>query len=453
MIDVLLINTPISRIKRDPNSGECVPPIGLGYIYTQLSQSGFKCQFIDAVLHGQLPKEVLEIINRSEALHIGLNVFSSNVDIVRNLVENGNSHRNFFLGGPAIHALVPEIKRWKPFGSLTVVMGDAELMLPELIRKSAQHTEHDCEPNFIDIAPGSAFYPMNIDLPLDRSIFENEPICRDDLGLIESHIITSRGCIYNCAYCTAATSCNPATKPRYRTYESMFEEIETIRKSSPETNCIRILDDLFLRNPASVELAKNLFPRNKVFWRSMAHINTFRNLPAESLSDIKKSGCRELFIGIESGNDEILKHIRKPFSSETAYKTVCRILDAYVPVKCYFILGFPGETKSAVQDTVSLASHLKEYADQINVQLRISPFRFRPYHGTTLYNELVKKGWTIAQIQNRNDILDTKDFNPYDCISGCYSDYDDKFLDKCMYEMEKLNPDHGSAAKQLNKAS
>ena len=86
------------------------------------------------------------------------------------------------------------------------------------------------------------------------------------------------------------------------------------------------------------------------------------------------------------------------FLQNTAYKTVSRILDAQIAVKCYFILGFPGETESAVKDTITLASRLRDYANKIGVQFRISPFRFRPYHGTTLYDELVKKGRTITQI-------------------------------------------------------
>jgi anaerobic magnesium-protoporphyrin IX monomethyl ester cyclase len=171
----------------------------------------------------------------------------------------------------------------------------------------------------------------------------------------------------------------------------------------------------------------------------MAHVNTFKKFPSGLLSDIKMSGCKELFVGLESGNDKTLEHIHKPFSVDTAYKTVCRILDAGIPVKCYFILGFPGETEAEACDTVSFASHLKDYAAKKCVQLRVSPFRFRPYHGTALYDELVKNGWTIGQIQSRNDMLDTDEFNPYDCVSGCYADYDDKTLDRYMKQMEQLN--------------
>lgn len=439
MTDILLINTPISRLNRDPEAGISVPPMGIGYIYTQLTLSGYECQFLDAVVDSLLPDKILEIINQSDAKYIGLNIFSSNFEVIRFIVENVEFPRKFLLGGPAIHTLISEIKDWNLNRDITVIAGEAELMLPEIIKFQTRTEKHSSDLKIVNVTPESPFYPSNIDLPLDRSIFKNEPIHRQDLGLIESHIIASRGCSYNCAFCTAATSLNLKIKPRYRTYDSLAQEIEAIRKLHPKTNCIRVLDDLFLRNQESIELAIKLFPENSIYWRSMAHINTFCDLPYNMLDEIKKSGCRELFIGIESGNEETLKHIRKPFSALTAYKTIARILDAQISVKCYFILGFPGETELAAKDTFTLASRLRNYADKVGVQLRISPFRFRPYHGTTLYNEIINKGQTILPIMNRMDISDTRIFNPYDCVSGVYADYDENTLNKYMMEMEKLN--------------
>lgn len=439
MTDVLLINTPIIRTNRDPDAGNSVPPIGMGYIYTQLTLSGYECQFVDAAADSLLPDKVLKIIDESDAEYVGLNIFSSNINIVRSLVENVGTPKKFFLGGPAARALISEVESWNPNGSITAIAGEAELIFPEIIRNPTLAEKHSSKLNIIDVMPDSPFYPSNIDLPLDRSIFKNEPVQKKDLGLVESHIIASRGCCYDCAFCSAARSLNPQIEPRYRTYDNLANEIENIRKLHPKTNSIRVLDDLFLRDPASIELAIRLFPKNKMYWRSMAHINTFRNLPSKCLDDIKKSGCRELFIGIESGNDETLKHIRKPFSVDLAYKTVSRILDAQIAVKCYFILGFPGETLSAVKDTVTLASRLRDYAYKTGVQLRISPFRFRPYHGTGLYDELVKKGRTITEIQNRIDISVSDGVNPYDCVSGIYAQYDEKTLNKYFGEMEKLN--------------
>ena len=436
-MDILLINTPIIGTKRTPDSEDSVPPIGMGYIYTQLIHSGYDCKFVDATANGYLPRDILKIINESDTKSIGLNVFSSNLQIVRCLVEKVDSPRKFFLGGPAARTLIAEIKKWNPNGSITLIVGEAELILPEIIRHPELAVKHSLKLDIVDVTPESRFYPLNIDLPLDRSIFKNEPIKRDDLGLIESHIIASRGCLYNCAFCTAAKLMNPQIKPRYRTYDSLAEEIETMQKLHPDIDCIRVLDDLFLRHQASIELAINLFTENKLNWRSMAHINTFRDLPSKWLEDIKCSGCRELFLGIESGNDETLKHIRKPFSAEIAFNTVSRILDAQIAVKCYFILGFPGETESAARDTIILASRLRAYADKMGVQFRISPFKFRPYHGTTLYDEIIKSGRIIAPIRNQADISDTGTVNPFDCTSGIYAEYDEHALDKYMAEITR----------------
>ncbi len=439
MTDILLINTPILRINRDLHSEISVPPVGIGYIYTQLTLLGHECQLVDAVVKNLLPNEIIKIINQSDAKYIGLNIFSSNYGIIRFIVEKVKPPRRFFLGGPAVHTLISEIKTWKSNSSITIIAGEAEHILPKLIDNPIPSEKLADNVSIVRVTPNSPFFPSNIDLPLDRSIFENEPIQRPDLGLIESHLVTSRGCLYNCAFCTAATSVNPGMKPRYRSYESLAKEIETIRKLHPETNCIRVLDDLFLRNQDSIDLAIKLFPENNLYWRSMAHVNTFRGLPSSRLEDIKKSGCRELFIGIESGNDETLKHIHKPFSSNTAYETVSRILEAQISVKCYFILGFPGETESQLKDTLALTLRLRDSANKRGVQFRVSPFRFRPYHGTALYDELLRKGQTITEITNRIDMSDTILYNAYDCIAGIYAEYDENTLNKYMNEMEKLN--------------
>jgi radical SAM superfamily enzyme YgiQ (UPF0313 family) len=354
-------------------------------------------------------------------------------------VNDVSEPKTFLLGGPAIYYLIPEIKTWDTKNDIFIITGEAELIIPEIIKNPQKWGESFEKVKVVHVTPESPFYPNNIDLPMDRTIFKNEPIQRSDLGLTESHIIASRGCLYNCAFCTAATTLNKHLKPRYRSYDSLSNEIETIQKLQSKTNCIRVLDDLFLRNQSSIELAIRLFSKNNLFWRSMAHINTFRDLPSKWLNDIKNSGCHELFIGVESGNNETLRHIRKPFSSETAYKTITRMLDSQISIKCYFILGIPGETESNLQDTLSLASKLKNYAGKIGGKLRVSVFRFRPYQGTTLYNEILEKGQSIIPIVNRLDTFESDSFNPYDCISGIYAEYNESILNKYMMEMEKLN--------------
>ena len=437
MKDVLLINTPISSSARLPDPEINVPPIGLGYIYTKLKIHGIECQFLDAVVQSLLPQEIIEYIDQSQRYYIGLNVFSSNISIVQAIVERVEAPRHFLLGGPAIHTLISTITSWKTRNNITIISGEAENIVPRFIGGLVPSAKLSDSLRLVRVDPGSPDYPMDIDCPLDRSIFRNEPIQRPDLNLIEAHIITSRGCKYNCAFCTAAQSMNPNVKPRHVTYEYLCREVEDILHKYPETTCIRILDDLFLRDRKSIDIASKLFSERNISWRSMAHVNTFKGLSYKELDEIKRSGCNELFLGIESGNDETLKRIRKPFTSTIAYETVSRIIDAQIPVKCYFILGFPGETESQVSDTLELASRLKEYANTRNVRLRISPFQFRPYHGTSLYTELVEQGVSV-DIRNRID-LGTENTDPFDCIAGIFAEYDQETLDQYLHKIKGLS--------------
>jgi hypothetical protein len=195
MIDILLINTPIIGTKRIPDPEDSVPPIGLGYIFTQLILSGYQCQFIDAYSNGQLQGEVLKTINESDAEYVGLNVFSSNLNIIRFLVENVVSPRKFILGGPRLKLWFLKIESWNVNGSVTLIVGEAELILPEIIRKPLQSEHNSSKLRIVYVTPDSPFYPSNINLPLDRSIFKNEPVQKDELGIIEAHIIASRGCL------------------------------------------------------------------------------------------------------------------------------------------------------------------------------------------------------------------------------------------------------------------
>jgi len=150
---------------------------------------------------------------------------------------------------------------------------------------------------------------------LDRSFFANQPL-RHYSGLNELSIVTSRGCTYNCAFCSAAKSQNKDTPIRERNVQSVTTEVQTLCETYQDVNSIRVLDDLFLRNARSVERAVKIFGKVPVTWRAMAHVLSFYKLSDEDLLELKRSGCVEVFIGIESlilthtqNDPQNLKHI------------------------------------------------------------------------------------------------------------------------------------------------
>lgn len=123
----------------------------------------------------------------------------------------------------------------------------------------------------------------------------------------------------------------------------------------------------------------------------MAHIRTFTNIELDYLTDLKKSGCTELFIGIESGSSRILKSMNKTTDIKLIKENLSKLFSAKINVKGYFIFGYPGETKHDAEKTYNLAIDLNKLSIKYGAKFRTSVFQFRPYYGTEIYEQLNKK--------------------------------------------------------------
>lgn len=186
---------------------------------------------------------------------------------------------------------------------------------------------------------------------MNRKYLGNEIII-NHYGQKEVAIITSRGCAYDCAFCGGARSLNKDVITRIRTEESVILEIKEILAAYPDIQSVRILDDLFLRNSRSIDMANNIFLRfPQLSWRGMVHaFSLVGNI--EKVNELRKGKCKELFMGIESGSEKMRKKINK-FSSPDDVITVSRaILKNGIDLKGYFIYGFPGETKEDFKNDI-----------------------------------------------------------------------------------------------------
>jgi anaerobic magnesium-protoporphyrin IX monomethyl ester cyclase len=98
---------------------------------------------------------------------------------------------------------------------------------------------------------------------------------------------------------------------------------------------------------------------------------------------MKQAGCIRMFFGIESGNDSILKIMKKQITTKQAYNAIqiCKEID--IKSGAFFILGYPGENAKTILDTVKFASHLP--LDYLSFTL---PY---PIPGTPLFERLNDK--------------------------------------------------------------
>ena len=131
--------------------------------------------------------------------------------------------------------------------------------------------------------------------------------------------------------------------------------------------------------------------------------------------------CLELFIGIESGSPRRRRLIGKPADISKTWYVVTNLLDSGVAVKAYFIFGFPGEEEEEMQETYTLAYRLAEYAHQSLGRFHVAVFKFRPYHGTRLYNELVESGITPQELAEDLELAEMNGRNSYGFTGQNYS--------------------------------
>jgi len=120
-------------------------------------------------------------------------------------------------------------------------------------------------------------------------------------------------------------------------------------------------------------------------WSCEFHVNL---VDEDTISLMKKAGCFLIQIGIESGNNEILKEMRKNITIEQAL-AAARIIKKYgIQLQAFFMIGFPHETEQSLNDTVTAMKKIN--CDALTYSI------FTPYPGTEAF-EFCKNSGQISE--------------------------------------------------------
>lgn len=193
-------------------------------------------------------------------------------------------------------------------------------------------------------------------------------------------IVTSRGCPAGCTYCIKHVSYQYST--RIRSPKLIMEELWYLKKLG--INNIHMYADLFTVNRDQViELCKLIIEENiNIKWTCNSRVDF---VDEEMLTLMGKAGCRLISWGIESGNEQILKHARKGAYPDKAERALRWAKKAGIMNWGYFIIGLPGETEKTIRDTIDFAKKLP---------LDIALFHVAaPYPGTPFFFEVVENNW------------------------------------------------------------
>jgi len=162
------------------------------------------------------------------------------------------------------------------------------------------------------------------------------------------YILGSRGCPFDCVFCDSRHVWS--RKVRARSVASIVEEIKAIQEFG--INYIDFIDDTFGLDKKFVhDFCEAIRPlRPKLKWSCETHVSCVDD---DTVKMMKAAGCRRIQIGVESGNNEILKYMRKHITIEKAFAAAKIIKKHGIYLQTFFIVGFPDETEETLDETIS----------------------------------------------------------------------------------------------------
>jgi len=213
-------------------------------------------------------------------------------------------------------------------------------------------------------------------------------------------IEASRGCPYACTYCTVSAVWGD--KVRYKPVENLIAEIKLARKRYGVETLHFVDDNLtFNRQWAKEFLTRLVDMKNRP--AITASNFSVKHLQPEIVDLLLAAGMRQFNVAIETGSPAIQKRINKKLDLAKARKTVAMLKDKGCTVHLCWMLGFPGETRKQIEQTLNLAREMNAHSNQFLTVL--------PYPGTKLFEEAKATGWLK---------LDPDDLDHYDCRGGDY---------------------------------
>ncbi len=372
---ILLINPPttFSQIYGDWDLSALdtySPPLGILYIASYLREKNHEPSVVDMEALKCNFDKLLESTSTFNPDLIGITSMTinfMNAQKVAAFLKSNFPDIPIIIGGPHITAApIETMSKYHEFDY--GVYGEGEITFLEMVEKTKNK-----EPlinvkglvwrngeNKVIINEPRPYIENLDDLPFPAwDLLKNFPELYP-LSILESKrlpaasIMTSRGCPYHCTFCDNKIF---GTRVRHFSAEYTLKMIDHLIDNYGIKD-LMILDDNFLLDRKKLfDICDNLINnRIDLTWYCMGHANT---MTEDRLRKIKQAGCWFIELGIESGNDEILKKIRKNTTKEQIAQAVSLAKKVGLKTKGNFIFGFPGDTIKTINESIKFALDIK----------------------------------------------------------------------------------------------
>ena len=391
-----------------------VPPLGLGYLARALLNRGFDVEIADFNNRRCRENRLLEKWRKSPPDIIGLQLQSRDIAEGRVLIQRLRkwlgSSIPIVLGGPH-PSTMPEQVLEDFSGADFAMLGEAEETLPKLVDYlgGTNHATPEAVPGLVYKSNGALkINPTSPPVDIDQLDFPAWDLMTLD-GYSQTEVfgggfnrrapamtlLTSRGCPWQCTFCCAKELYGRSL--RLRNPERIVDEMDILHRQYGFRE-IKIIDDNFNA------VRRHVLEVGRVFQQRPVDISTsfacglqIHNLDDEVLSVFKLLGASELMVAVESGSQRVLSLMKKNIDLSQVPRKVDLIRHHGFKVILLFIIGYPGETREEIEQSVRMALELP--IDRVHFNC------FSPLPGTEIYRELKSQN-RLADFNTRNTHFD-----------------------------------------------
>ncbi|MGD0275094.1 MAG: radical SAM protein [Syntrophales bacterium] len=421
------------------------PPLGISYVAAAFEAAGAEVRIFDYIVNRYTPQKLAAALDNFRPDAIGAGSVTLNFYDAAEIVCEAKRHNPnliTMMGGPHVSFDAHDTLQSYPEIDL-IIIGEGEQTIKELV-------SCDMDKKYWPDIPGLAFHKNgSIHFTKPRTLIEDLdtlplparqmlPLSRYRALGFPISIITSRGCPHKCIFCQGRRMVGPGM--RQRSANLVVDEIEHILSYGIDR--INFADDLFVSQKGKVlEVCQEIRRRGLTFgWSAFARVNT---VDRDILKSMREAGCDAVSFGLESGNIEMLKRIRKGITLDQVRNAVNLCKETGIIPHASFMVGLPGETHETMWETEKFAQSLGcLYGYHI----------LAPFPGTTVREqvdqydlEILTSDWSLYDANNavtRTSALSPEEINQF------VADFEKTFVE--MWEEQIQGYRDGTGSPEIN---
>ncbi|MDY8138859.1 radical SAM protein [Aquimarina sp. 2201CG5-10] len=209
---------------------------------------------------------------------------------------------------------------------------------------------------------------------------------------------SSLGCPFTCSFCAVVPIYNGRWKAK--SAETVYKDVKYF-KDNYGIDAIEFHDNNFFTSRKRVIEFSNLVINDGITWWGEGRIDTINKYSDEDLITMKKAGCKMIFLGAETGNDDILKQMNKggTQTGQTIKDFAKRLAPIGIIPEFSFVLGMPADSPEKVMAQIDWDIQFIREIKELNPQAEIIIYLYSPVatEGSELYEQIQQAGFSFPK--------------------------------------------------------